>query len=70
MIYVREMDVKGFCNKYDLPVAKSACPVDGHTKREEVKLLLKQLTKENPGVKERIFSAIQSGNLEGWSKEN
>lgn len=69
MIYVRETDVKGFCNKYDLPVAKSACPVDGHTKREEVKLLLKQLTKENPGVKERIFSAIQSGKLEGWSKE-
>lgn len=70
MIYVREMDVKGFCNKYQLPVAKSSCPVDGHTKREEVKQLLKQLTRENPGVKERIFSAVQNGNLEGWKSNH
>ena len=66
MLYLKEKDIIGFCNKYDLPVAKSACPVDGHTKREDMKLMLKNLTKENPGVKERIFSAIQNGNLEGW----
>ena len=40
--------------------------MDGHTKREDMKQILKTLTKANPGVKERIFSAIQNGNLEGW----
>ena len=32
MMFVDEMDVIGFKNKYDLPVVKSKCPVDGHTK--------------------------------------
>lgn len=61
-IYVREADVKGFCNKYEIPVTKSPCPMDGHTKREYVKTLIRQLNKENPGVKERLFAAIHREN--------
>lgn len=66
LIYMNEMDVIGFVNKYEVPVVKSPCPVDGHTKREYVKNLLKQLNTENPGVKERMFTAVQTGRLEGW----
>lgn len=69
LIYVDESDVIGFVHKYNLPVAKSPCPVDGKTKREYVDQLLKQLIRENPGIKERLFSAIESGNIEGWQKE-
>ena len=36
MIYVQEADVIGFSHKYQLPIAKSPCPADGHTKRESV----------------------------------
>ena len=68
LLYVKEKDLIGFCNKYEIPVAKSPCPVDGHTKREEIKQLVRNLTKDNPGVKERIFTAIQNGHLEGWDK--
>ncbi len=66
MLYMREADVVGFINKYEVPVVKSPCPADGHTKREYVKKLLKQLNLENPGVKERMFTAIQTGNMKGW----
>lgn len=66
LLYMNEADVIGFVNKYDVPVVKSPCPADGYTKREYVKKLLKQLNCENPGVKERMFTAIQSGNLKGW----
>lgn len=66
LIYMNESDVIGFVNKNQVPVVKSPCPVDGHTKREYAKNLLKQLNQENPGVKERMFTAIQSGNLKGW----
>ncbi|MDO4965403.1 MAG: ATP-binding protein [Lachnospiraceae bacterium] len=59
LMYVSESDVIGFKNKYNLPVVKSKCPVDGYTKREYVKDLLKTLNKENPGVTERMFSAIE-----------
>lgn len=68
LIYVDEADVIGFVHKYNLPVAKSPCPVDGSTKREYVDQLLKQLIRENKGVKERLFSAIENGNIEGWQK--
>lgn len=63
LMYVPEMDVIGFSKKYGLPIAKSQCPVDGHTKREYVKNLIKQLVAENPGCKERFFRAILSGNI-------
>lgn len=66
LMYMNEVDVIGFVNKYDVPVLKSPCPVDGHTKREYVKGLLRQMNLENPGVKERIFTAIQNSNMEGW----
>ena len=66
MMYINEADVIGFQHKYDLPVEKSRCPVDGHTKRQYAKDLLKQLNMENPGVRQRMFTAIQNGNIEGW----
>lgn len=66
LMYMNEADVIGFVRKYNVPVVKSPCPADGHTKREYVKKLLRQLNQENPGVKERMFTAIQTGNLKGW----
>lgn len=60
MMYMKEMDVIGFTNAENIPVLKSACPVDGYTKREYVKNLLRDINKEAPGVRERIFTAIQN----------
>ena len=67
LMYVSEADVKGFCGKYQLPVVKSPCPADGYTKRQYVKDLLRKLNLENPGVKERMFSAIINGNISDWT---
>ena len=66
LMYMNEADVIGFVHKQDIPVLKSTCPVDGYTKREYTKQLLKRLNQENPGVKERMFTAIQKGNMKGW----
>ena len=70
LMYMNEADVIGFVNKYDVPVVKSPCPADGHTKRKYIKNLLRDLNRENPGVKERMFTAITNGNLKGWSDSN
>lgn len=59
MMYVKEADVIGFANKYELPVLKSPCPVDGYTKREYVSNVLHDIDLESPGVKERMFTAIE-----------
>ena len=66
MMYVNEADVIGFQRKYNLPVEKSRCPVDGLTKRQYAKDLIHQLELDHPGAKQRMFTAIINGNIEGW----
>ena len=66
IMFVDEADVIGFKNKYNLPVVKSACPVDGYTKRQYAKDLLADLNRQHPGIKQRMFTAILNGNIPGW----
>lgn len=68
LLYMNEADVIGFVRKNNVPVVKSPCPVDGHTKRETVKKLVQQINLEAPGVKERMFTAILGSGLDGWEK--
>lgn len=70
LIYVEERDIVGFKNRYQLPVCKNPCPVDGTTKREYAKNLVKQLDKEHPGAKERMFTAIINGEIPGWPEKS
>ena len=69
LIYVDEEDVIGFKNLYNLPVCKNPCPADGNTKREYAKNLVRQLNLDNPGVKERMFTAIVNSNIKGWNPD-
>jgi tRNA(Ile)-lysidine synthase TilS/MesJ len=66
LMYVAEKDLIGFKNKYNLPVVKSPCPADGNTKREYMKNLLSNLEKENPGLVQRLYRAIESSDIKGW----
>ena len=68
LIYMNEADVIGFVRKNQVPVVKSPCPADGHTKRETVKNIVQQINLEAPGVKERMFTAILGGKIDGWEK--
>lgn len=68
LIYMKESDVIGFVNRYQVPVVKSPCPADGNTKREYVKQLIRNINLENPGVKERMFTAVQNSGIKGWEK--
>lgn len=66
LMLVEEAQVRGFCNRYHIPVMKSPCPVDGTTKRAWAKELLGQIQREHPGAKERMFHAIAEGNIPDW----
>lgn len=70
MMYLSEADVIGFKNKMNLQVVKNPCPVDGHTKRQYAKDLLRQLNLDHPGTKDRMFTAIINGNIPGWPPKN
>ena len=56
LILTDEKDIKSVAK--NLPVIKSLCPVDKLTKREYVKDLIKEIQKDIPFAKDRIFSAI------------
>ena len=66
MLYIHEKTVDAFARRMELPVLQNRCPVDKHTKREEVKELIFNLVKEYPDLKERIFGAMQRYPLEAW----
>lgn len=67
LVYIPEANIIGFIRKYHIPIVKIPCPADGNTKRKYVSQLLQQLNRDNPGVKDRMFTAIRNGNMEGWS---
>ena len=68
MMYLMEADVIGFMHKQELPVVTNPCPLDGITKREYVKNLIRQINLEHPGAKKRMLTAIINGNLDDWPK--
>lgn len=66
MILTPVADVIGYANKYKLEIEKSSCPYDKSTKRTYVRGLLKDINKEAPGVKNRMFTALKNdGKLQG-----
>lgn len=68
MIYMPEKEVRAYSSKVELPVVKSSCPADGNTKREEMKRLLHDFERSHPGLKYRIFGAIQRGEIDGFKQ--
>lgn len=67
MIYVRERDIRGVVRNNDIPVLHNECPANGYTQREYMKDLIKRLEKEmHPGLRKRLFRAIQDSTIDGW----
>ena len=67
LLYVQEREVRGAVKRLGLPVVENPCPANGSTKREEMKELIRGLDAQFPGVKKKIFGAIQRYPLYGWS---
>lgn len=55
-----ESDIVGFVKKYDIPVLKSPCPMDRHTKREDMTQLLKTLYKDMPHSRKNLLTAMRN----------
>lgn len=67
LIYINEADIIGFIRRYDIPVVKSPCPADKHTKREYIKQLVNNINHDAPGVRNRMFTAIKQSDIGGWN---
>ncbi len=60
LIYLPEKHVLHMQRELALPVMKSPCPANGHTKRQEMKELLAALSKRYPTVKDSMLSALKN----------
>lgn len=69
LLYMREDAVVKAVQKYELPVVKNTCPMDGESSREEVKQLISNLSVAYPDLKERIFGAMRRLPLQGWEPQ-
>jgi tRNA(Ile)-lysidine synthase TilS/MesJ len=66
MIYMEEKMIRTFTQKEGITPVPSGCRVDGETKRQQVKDLVWNLTKENRHLKDNLFGAIQRNGMNGW----
>ena len=70
MLYAGEDTVINLVQKHNLPVVQNPCPMNGVSKREEIKTLIKTLGMTYPDLKAKVFGAMQRLPLEGWEPDN
>lgn len=66
LLYCGEAMIRTNAQRMALPVIHNPCPADGFTKRQEVKELIRDLDHRYPGLKHRLFGAMQRLPLPAW----
>ena len=66
LIYAPEKSIKTFVKKNNIKVMNKCCPMDGYSKREDMKNLIYELQKDIPNLKANLFGAIKRSNIKGW----
>lgn len=70
MVYIDEYMIKRNVKDNNYPIIKNPCPADGHTKRQDMKELIKNLNGTFPNLKDKLFSALNnSEQLFIWDKD-
>ena len=62
----KEREIRRAVRTSGIEIVKSACPADGHTNRQKTKDFIAEYEHRDHGFKDRIFGAIQRGNIDGW----
>ncbi len=68
-IYAEEKYLAGLCRRYDLPIVHNPCPVDKHTRREDMKNLVEELDSRFKDAKKLMLSALYNPDRNNlWDK--
>ncbi len=68
LLYTPEKEIRKFIRKNNFEVMPKVCPMDGISKREDMKQLILSLTKDIPMIRANLFGAIER-NLKDWKKD-
>ena len=66
LIYAPEKDIRSFIKRNNIQVMPKACPMDGYSKREDMKQFLFNMQKDIPHIRANIYGAIKRGNINGF----
>ena len=65
LIYAPEKSIKSFVKRNNIEVMNKVCPMDGVSKREDVKNMINDLRVDIPHIKANLYGAIKR-NIEDW----
>ena len=68
LIYAPEKYIRSFVNRNNIKVMPKACPMDGYSKREDMKDFLFNMQKEIPHIRANIYGAIKRNNVNGFKE--
>ncbi|MDO5557320.1 MAG: ATP-binding protein [Clostridia bacterium] len=66
LILTPEKEIKRFIKRNNITPMKKVCPMDGVSKREFMKELIKKLSLEIPMVRANLIGAIKRSQIKGW----
>ena len=66
LLYCGENLIRQTAQRLEFPIVQNPCPADGFTKREEVKQLIRTMQEQYPGLKAKVFGAMQRLPLPEW----
>lgn len=65
LVYAPEKYMRAFVKRNSIKVMDKVCPMDGYSKREDMKEMIKNIRKDIPHVRANLFGAIRR-NLDDW----
>lgn len=67
LIYTPEKYIRNFVKRNNIEVIPKCCPMDGVSKREDMKNLIQNFQKDIPTVRANLYGAIKRSNIKGWN---
>ena len=68
LIYAPEKDIRSFVKRNNIEVMPKNCPMDGVSKREDMRQLLFDFAIKIPNVRANIMGAIKRAKINGWKE--
>ncbi len=66
LILTEEKDIKSFIKRNNIKTMSKCCPMDGYSKREDMKNMISSYKKEIPNIKANLIGAIRRSGINGW----
>ncbi len=66
LIDIPEKEIRKFIKRNNVKVMPKVCPMDGYSKREDMKNMILDLEKNIPTVRANMVGAIKRANINGW----